>query len=334
MSYAERIAAAYAAQDMVALLTVAIEMAGVCDQKETSTRSDARSSYRSGYVYYAREGQEVKIGYSRNPWSRVNELRTGRPGLALVAVEAGSRELEQQRHQQFAYARTHAGREWFRLTPDLTAHLAAVGGDVAFVAATGATPPSPSLSSPRPLLNPSSPPEPLAQSNGVELTPDIDTAETLALSLSNLLGDRLGDVRRFVATRRRETWPAWMRQMLKLIGPGSQFTAADLADACNDAMALEEPIAGPHALRAFIAKQRHERMVPPGTTTRVGRAITAQDADEKAAEQRRRNGLVSARRARGDGDLWWERMQRDSGNPHPWSYAYDHMHETGDGRAA
>lgn len=213
-----------------------------------------------------------------------------------------------------------------------------------FVAATNATtndgpsvadlPPFPPLSSPTPLLNPSFPPEHLAQSNGAELdVPDIEPPEGVALklALSAALGERVADVRRFLATRRKETWPAWMRQMLQLVGPGSQFTADDLADACNDALALDEPISGPHALRAFIAKKRQERMVPPGTQTRVGRAITTQDADERAAEQRRRNGLVSARRCRNDGDAWWERMQRESGAPSPWAYAYEHMDESAEG---
>jgi hypothetical protein len=87
----------------------------------------------------------------------------------------------------------------------------------------------------------------------------IAAEKTLAESLRNTAGDHWPDVRRFLESRKRETRPAWIREMAKLIGPGSQFSSADLAGACADALALEEPLSGPHALRAFIAKCALER---------------------------------------------------------------------------
>jgi hypothetical protein len=79
---------------------------------------------KSTYVYYAVDGDECKIGFSGNPWSRVNELRVSRPRLRLAAVERGRRDLESERHRQFESAKI--GREWFHMTPDLVAHIGAI----------------------------------------------------------------------------------------------------------------------------------------------------------------------------------------------------------------
>jgi hypothetical protein len=97
-------------------------------QHRSNDSSDDRSN-RSGYVYYARDGGELKIGHSRNPWSRVNEMRTARPSIVLLAVEAGDRALERERHEQFAHCRITRGREWFRLTAEIEAHLRATCPD-------------------------------------------------------------------------------------------------------------------------------------------------------------------------------------------------------------
>jgi len=81
------------------------------------------SGGREPYVYYALDGRGgCKIGMSVNPWARVNEMRTVNPAVRLAAIEPGGRVVEQDRHQQFAAA--HSEREWFRLTPELSAHLA------------------------------------------------------------------------------------------------------------------------------------------------------------------------------------------------------------------
>lgn len=92
--------------------------------------------------------------------------------------------------------------------------------------------------------------------------PQLD-AETRPLfdALSRTLGiEKLASARRFLGRRSLNTWAAWIREMLKLVGPGSQFTADDLASVLDDDAALEQPITGPFALRTFLGKSRRERL--------------------------------------------------------------------------
>lgn len=118
-------------------------------------------------------------------------------------------------------------------------------------------------------------PEERTRTNGEK--PDVDpprepqpTAPT-SLVPSELLGAleaALGDdgyqrAFAFLQRRKHATWAGWVREMLRLIGPGSQFTPDDLARVCDDDAALEEPITGPFALRSFLATQRRERLKPP-----------------------------------------------------------------------
>lgn len=90
------------------------------DRHAISESPDGKTSY----VYYAVDGDECKIGYSGNPWARVNELRVARPRIQLAATEKGRRALEMQRHEQFASA--HLDREWFKLTDELRTFIASV----------------------------------------------------------------------------------------------------------------------------------------------------------------------------------------------------------------
>jgi phage replication O-like protein O len=75
------------------------------------------SDLAESYIYYARAAKRLKIGYSRDPWSRVANMRTSRPEIELIAVEPGGRELERERHAQFAEWRLDDKREWFRWSP-------------------------------------------------------------------------------------------------------------------------------------------------------------------------------------------------------------------------
>lgn len=69
------------------------------------------------YVYYARDGDQVKIGRSTNPWSRCSEMQTARPGVSLLAVELGDCDLERKRQQELGgrvdFRNTTRGAEWF-----------------------------------------------------------------------------------------------------------------------------------------------------------------------------------------------------------------------------
>lgn len=123
--------------------------------RDRDKATDTRQQYGDGwYVYYVRDGDEVKIGLSKNPWARVKDHQTARPRCRLVGIERGDRALERERHRQFADSRITEGpvKEWFRWTDEIARHVATVategrrsneGGDVG---ATGSASPSPSAS--------------------------------------------------------------------------------------------------------------------------------------------------------------------------------------------
>ena len=85
--------------------------------------------------------------------------------------------------------------------------------------------------------------------------------ERYAAMLHEAMGDEFfRDADAFVKRRSYEAWRGWFREMLALIGPGSQYVATDLAQVCRDDAALERPIGTPKGLRAFLASVRAERM--------------------------------------------------------------------------
>lgn len=84
------------------------------DERHEAAKSALRQD-REGFVYYLQVGERIKVGYSVDVKRR---MRAYPPGSELLAVEPGDRDLETERHRQFAGSRTD-GREWFRPTPDL-----------------------------------------------------------------------------------------------------------------------------------------------------------------------------------------------------------------------
>ena len=76
---------------------------------------EATDPNSTGFVYYMRINGRIKIGYTANLRQR---SRNYPPGTELLAIEPGTRQLEKERHDQFA--RTLAqGREWFAESPEL-----------------------------------------------------------------------------------------------------------------------------------------------------------------------------------------------------------------------
>lgn len=82
---------------------------------------------RSSFVYFIRSGDFIKIGWSKTPELRADQIRRGghalRPsaGLAedpvLLAYSPGSRKDEAALHQRFK--ETNDQGEWFRRSPEL-----------------------------------------------------------------------------------------------------------------------------------------------------------------------------------------------------------------------
>jgi len=87
-----------------------------------------------GPVYFMRCGPYIKIGYSVDPHTRLNQLRNGdktkcpdgidRKSIVLVKTEPGGRDREYELHQQFKHL--HHWGEWFTEAPELTEYIEAL----------------------------------------------------------------------------------------------------------------------------------------------------------------------------------------------------------------
>lgn len=78
----------------------------------------AESVKADTFVYFAKVGFRVKIGFSKDPRKRLNSMMTSfseRPEI-LYSVRGG-RALERHFHDRFAVERLNG--EWFRLSPNL-----------------------------------------------------------------------------------------------------------------------------------------------------------------------------------------------------------------------
>jgi hypothetical protein len=73
------------------------------------------------WVYYARQDDRIKIGYTTGLKQRAVSLSPAK----LLAAEPGSLALETQRHREFED--DWIEREWFRPSPALLAHVATAG---------------------------------------------------------------------------------------------------------------------------------------------------------------------------------------------------------------
>lgn len=77
-------------------------------------------------VYFARAGDRIKIGWSRQVASRLAHLQTGNATpIELLGVLPGARSKERELHDRFADARV-AG-EWFEATPELLDFIRTAG---------------------------------------------------------------------------------------------------------------------------------------------------------------------------------------------------------------
>lgn len=77
-------------------------------------------------VYYVRLGDHIKIGTTSNLTARLNSLYVDHDPDLLLAVEPGGRDLESQRHSEFAAERVYANRELFNPSPRLLSHITAI----------------------------------------------------------------------------------------------------------------------------------------------------------------------------------------------------------------
>lgn len=80
------------------------------ERKYLYRRSDVFDE--AGYVYFARFSDRIKIGFSKNPSSRVAELRVAIPDLVLLGTFQGTESDEADLHNKFSDLLI--GGEWFR----------------------------------------------------------------------------------------------------------------------------------------------------------------------------------------------------------------------------
>jgi hypothetical protein len=73
---------------------------------------------RDPVVYYIKIGNHIKIGYTTDLATRMAALQPDH----IFGTERGDRDLERQRHEQFAHLRSK-GREYFDPADDLMAHI-------------------------------------------------------------------------------------------------------------------------------------------------------------------------------------------------------------------
>lgn len=90
--------------------------------QEVANRNQQREATPDGgVVYYVRIEDYIKIGWTSKLRSRMRELRVD-AHTALLAIEPGTKELERQRHVEFANDRIHNLRENFNPSPRLMDH--------------------------------------------------------------------------------------------------------------------------------------------------------------------------------------------------------------------
>jgi hypothetical protein len=93
--------------------------------KAVDHRAKLEQTPEGGCVYYVRIEDYIKIGWTAQLRSRMRALRVD-ASKALLAIEPGTKELERQRHQEFAHERIHNLRENFFPTGRLIDHIGVI----------------------------------------------------------------------------------------------------------------------------------------------------------------------------------------------------------------
>lgn len=94
------------------------------DDRGTGKWSNPATSDKPGRVYFIRCGTAIKIGFSQNPWARLNTLKTGSPvAPELIGHFAGTMDDEHDLHRKFAASKVNL--EWYADTADLRAEIEA-----------------------------------------------------------------------------------------------------------------------------------------------------------------------------------------------------------------
>lgn len=84
-------------------------LAEIAKSDEREDRAKSKKVASDGWVYYIQVGELIKVGHTKALHERI---RAYPPDATLLAIEPGTRKLEQERHSRF-HAHLKHGREWF-----------------------------------------------------------------------------------------------------------------------------------------------------------------------------------------------------------------------------
>lgn len=100
---------------------------GFLERDTYQVPSNRPSEMAAGKVYFIRLEDHVKIGFSKNPWARIKELRCAMPtDPELLGFFDGTKDDEARLHKRFEHLKVN--REWYKATPELL-EVAAKGVD-------------------------------------------------------------------------------------------------------------------------------------------------------------------------------------------------------------
>lgn len=86
-------------------------------QKNIKQRNKCR-----GFIYFAKSGKFVKIGFAKNPVERIAEMQTGSyPSIEIIHAVWGFMRDERDLHKRFAALRVRG--EWFSAAPELIRYI-------------------------------------------------------------------------------------------------------------------------------------------------------------------------------------------------------------------
>ena len=75
-----------------------------------------------GKVYFIQQQEAVKIGFSKNPWARLAQLKVGMPYVATLLFHVvATKSQEQATHELFKKHRLQG--EWFSICPEILAYI-------------------------------------------------------------------------------------------------------------------------------------------------------------------------------------------------------------------
>lgn len=87
-------------------------------QPQPRERKPRAPTDRSSFVYFIRGGDMIKIGYAKDPKTRLRDLQVGSPvRLEILVTIPGCHSVEKGIHARFRKLRSHG--EWFRAEESL-----------------------------------------------------------------------------------------------------------------------------------------------------------------------------------------------------------------------